>query len=107
MATTVSISLDRYNPYLGIFETKEGEHMTTVSPAMLGWEPMSPRLLHQARPRETTAPATAGELLDLVRTGRAHTRSELQRVTGLSRTAVTSRVSALTAAGLLLAGEER
>ena len=56
--------------------------------------------------RETAAPATAGELLELVRTGRASTRSELRRLTGLSRTAVTTRVSALTGAGLLLAGEE-
>ena len=28
--------------------------------------------------RETAAPATAGELLDLVRTGRASTRSQLR-----------------------------
>ncbi|MBB6627309.1 ROK family protein [Nocardioides sp. KIGAM211] len=57
-------------------------------------------------PREFTAPATAGELLELVRTGRADTRSGLRVLTGLSRTAVVSRVQALTAAGLLLAGEE-
>jgi predicted NBD/HSP70 family sugar kinase len=59
-----------------------------------------------AHARESAAPATAGELLELVRTGRANTRSDLRRLTGLSRTAVTSRVSALTGAGLLLAGEE-
>ncbi|MGD9958209.1 ROK family protein [Nocardioides sp.] len=58
------------------------------------------------QPRETAAPASAGELLELVRTGRAHTRSDLRRLTGLSRTAVTARVAALTSAGLLLAGEE-
>jgi predicted NBD/HSP70 family sugar kinase len=57
-------------------------------------------------PRETTAPATAGELLELVRSGRASTRSQLRLLTGLSRTAVTARVSSLTAAGLLLLGEE-
>ncbi|WP_343906981.1 ROK family protein [Nocardioides aquiterrae] len=56
--------------------------------------------------RETAAPATAGELLELVRTGRAATRSQLRALTGLSRTAVTARVSALTNAGLLLIGEE-
>lgn len=57
-------------------------------------------------PRESAAPATAGELLDLVRTGRAVTRSQLRALTGLSRTAVTARVSALTSAGLLMLGEE-
>jgi predicted NBD/HSP70 family sugar kinase len=56
--------------------------------------------------RETAAPATAGELLDLVRTGRASTRSQLRLLTGLSRTAVTARVTALTSAGLLRLGEE-
>jgi predicted NBD/HSP70 family sugar kinase len=56
--------------------------------------------------RESAAPATAGELLELVRTGQADTRSGLRVITGLSRTAVVSRVQALAAAGLLLAGEE-
>ncbi|MEP9362336.1 ROK family protein [Nocardioides sp. CN2-186] len=56
--------------------------------------------------RESAAPATAGELLDLVRTGRASTRSQLRALTGLSRTAITTRVSSLTSAGLLLLGEE-
>ncbi|HEY3014981.1 MAG TPA: ROK family protein [Nocardioides sp.] len=56
--------------------------------------------------RESAAPATAGELLELVRTGRAHTRADLVRLTGLSRTAVTTRVAALTDAALLIAGEE-
>ncbi len=56
--------------------------------------------------RESAAPATAGELLDLVRTGRASTRSQLRTLTGLSRTAITTRVSSLTSAGLLLLGEE-
>ena len=58
------------------------------------------------RSRESAAPATAGELLDLVRTGRASTRSQLRALTGLSRTAITTRVSSLTSAGLLLLGEE-
>ncbi|GAA4739267.1 ROK family transcriptional regulator [Nocardioides endophyticus] len=56
--------------------------------------------------RESAAPATAGELLDLIRSGRASTRSQLRALTGLSRTAITTRVSSLTSAGLLLLGEE-
>ncbi len=56
--------------------------------------------------REGTVPASAGDLLELVRTGRAHTRADLSRLTGLSRTAVLSRVSALVEAGLLTLGEE-
>lgn len=56
--------------------------------------------------RESAAPATAGQLLELVRTGRASTRSDLRRLTGLSRTAVVSRVATLTSAGLVLLGEE-
>jgi predicted NBD/HSP70 family sugar kinase len=56
--------------------------------------------------RESSAPATAGDLLELVRTGRADTRSRLRTLTGLSRTAVVARVQALTSAGLLLVGEE-
>ena len=49
---------------------------------------------------------SAGDLLELVRTGRASTRSDLRRLTGMSRTAVVTRVNALTEAGLLLLGEE-
>lgn len=49
---------------------------------------------------------TAGDLLELVRTGRAATRGDLQRVTGLSRTAVAARVAALVEAGLLQHGDE-
>ncbi|MEV5000066.1 ROK family protein [Nocardioides sp. LML1-1-1.1] len=50
--------------------------------------------------------ATAGDLLALLRSGRASTRSELRTVTGLSRTAVVARVNALAAAGLLRLGAE-
>lgn len=57
----------------------------------------------QAATREM---ATAGELLELLRSGRAATRSDLRRLTGLSRTAVVSRVSMLTDAGLLTPGAE-
>src|SRR5829696_864632 len=56
-----------------------------------------------------TAPApgvTAGDLLALIRSGRATTRGELGRVTGLSRTAVSTRLASLAAAGLVLEGEE-
>ncbi|MER6942328.1 ROK family protein, partial [Nocardioides sp. NPDC000441] len=49
---------------------------------------------------------TAADVLALVRSGRALTRSDLQKTTGLSRTAVVSRVSALVDAGLILTGEE-
>lgn len=52
------------------------------------------------------AGATAGEVLHLVRTGRAATRGELVRLTGLSRTAVNARIAALVGAGLLLEGGE-
>jgi predicted NBD/HSP70 family sugar kinase len=49
---------------------------------------------------------SAGELLRLVRAGRASTRSDLRRLTGMSRTAVVTRVDALLRAGLLLPGQE-
>ncbi|GAB7003112.1 ROK family transcriptional regulator [Nocardioides sp. AN3] len=49
---------------------------------------------------------SAGDLLDLVRAGRASTRGDLQRLTGLSRTAVGARVSALVDTGLLAYGDE-
>lgn len=49
---------------------------------------------------------TAGDLLEMVRTGRASTRSELRRLTGMSRTAVVARVTALVDAGLLVPGAE-
>ncbi|TWH00928.1 putative NBD/HSP70 family sugar kinase [Nocardioides sp. J9] len=50
--------------------------------------------------------ATAGELLALLRSGRASTRADLRGLTGLSRTAVVARVAALTDAGLLRTGAE-
>src|SRR4051794_32022418 len=49
---------------------------------------------------------SAGDLLEHLRAGRASTRSDLQRLTGLSRTAVAARVSALTDAGLVVPGDE-
>ena len=54
-------------------------------------------------------PATTGEVFSLIRDGRAVTRSEIGRVTGLSRTAVAARVGALLESGLVVEGadEER
>lgn len=49
---------------------------------------------------------SAGEVLELLRSGRAATRSDLRRLTGMSRTAVVARVSALAEAGLVGLGEE-
>ena len=49
---------------------------------------------------------TAGDLLALLRSGRASTRADLRGVTGLSRTAVVARVNALAEAGLLQLGAE-
>ncbi|MDX3072871.1 ROK family transcriptional regulator [Streptomyces sp. NPDC088354] len=43
--------------------------------------------------------STAGHLLELIRTGQASTRGELQRVTGLSRSTVGQRLDQLFAAG--------
>jgi predicted NBD/HSP70 family sugar kinase len=57
-------------------------------------------------PEPTSAPATAGQLLALVRSARASTRTELGRITRLSRTAVSARVDALLTAGLLVEAEE-
>jgi DNA-binding transcriptional ArsR family regulator len=54
----------------------------------------------------TSPAATAGEVLALIRSGRAATRGALGRATGLSRTAVNARLSALADAGLVLEGEE-
>ncbi|HEY9468268.1 MAG TPA: sugar kinase, partial [Propionibacteriaceae bacterium] len=44
---------------------------------------------------------SAGELLQLFRTGTVATRGELQRVTGLARSTLTARIDALLAAGYL------
>lgn len=49
---------------------------------------------------------SAGHLLSMIRDGRATTRSDLRRLTGLSRTAVVSRLTMLAEARLILMGEE-
>jgi predicted NBD/HSP70 family sugar kinase len=46
-----------------------------------------------------TGNASAGEILELVRTGQVRTRRELQEVTGLSRSTLAIRMTQLTAAG--------
>lgn len=56
--------------------------------------------------RVSTTPATNGEVFALIRAGEAATRSEIGRRTGLSRTAVAARVSALQASGLVVEREE-
>ncbi|AKE92030.1 MULTISPECIES: ROK family transcriptional regulator [Rhodococcus] len=56
--------------------------------------------------RSSSAPATAGEVFALVRAGAATTRSEIGHHTGLSRTAVAARVSALQDLGLVVETEE-
>jgi predicted NBD/HSP70 family sugar kinase len=55
--------------------------------------------------RTTTVAASAGNLFQLIRSGAATTRPELTRLTGLSRSAVGQRVSALIAAGLVTESE--
>ncbi|MEO7351319.1 MAG: ROK family transcriptional regulator [Marmoricola sp.] len=51
-------------------------------------------------------PATTGQVFSLIRDGRALTRSEVGRVTGLSRTAVAARVGALLESGLVVEGAD-
>lgn len=57
--------------------------------------------LPPAEPRASAHPATAGQVLQLIRSGQANSRSEIGRLTGLSRTAVTARVNQLIARGLV------
>ena len=58
-------------------------------------------------PAPLPAPATgAGDVLALIRSGRATTRGEIGRLTGLSRTAVTARLTTLERAGLVVEGEQ-
>jgi len=47
-------------------------------------------------------PATAGQILQLIMSNQANSRSEIGRLTGLSRTAVTARVNQLMAQGLVV-----
>ncbi len=52
------------------------------------------------------APATTGEVFSLIRDGRALTRSDVGRLTGLSRTAVAARLGALLGSGLVVEGDD-
>ena len=70
-------------------------------------QPMDERAGSDLRPRPgTSSPATAGQVFRLVREGAAATRTEIGRVTGLSRTAVAARLAALLDAGLVLESED-
>jgi predicted NBD/HSP70 family sugar kinase len=55
-----------------------------------------------ADPPVIAYPATAGQILQLILSGQANSRSEIGRLTGLSRTAVTARVNQLMAQGLVV-----
>lgn len=57
-------------------------------------------------PSTPTRAATAGDVLQLVRDGSATTRTELGATTGLSRTAVAARLSALSALGLVAESDD-
>jgi len=54
---------------------------------------------HRPQTRESESP---GDLLRLIRTGRARTRGELGAVTGLARSTVAQRIDALIGAGLVV-----
>ena len=54
------------------------------------------------RAERIAAPASAGAVLQLIRTGAAATRSEVGRATGLSRSAVTLRLEQLIDRGLVI-----
>ncbi len=56
------------------------------------------------RPGTLATPATTGQVFSLIRDGRALTRSEVGRLTGLSRTAVAARLTALIDSGLVVEG---
>ncbi|WP_431232791.1 ROK family protein [Mycolicibacterium psychrotolerans] len=56
--------------------------------------------------RRSAAPATTGDVFALIRAGTATTRTEVRELTGLSRTAVGSRIAALGRRGLVSEGEE-
>lgn len=57
-------------------------------------------------PTAATYGASAGVILDLVRSGGAHTRAELAARTGLARSTVSQRVDTLASHGLLVAGAD-
>jgi len=54
----------------------------------------------------TSASTSAGDIFGLIRARRAITRAEIRQLTGLSRTAVTARVSSLAAQNLVIEHEQ-
>lgn len=52
--------------------------------------------------RQSSAPASAGHVFQLIRSGQGTTRPELAQLTGLSRTAITQRVADLVALGVVV-----
>src|SRR3954469_3612692 len=60
----------------------------------------------EGTPDTPSSPATAGEVFSLIRDGRARTRSDVGRLTGLSRTAVAARIASLLESGLVVEGVE-
>jgi glucokinase-like ROK family protein len=59
-------------------------------------------LVNNAERTQTPEPDRPGDLLNLIRTGRARTRGELGEVTGLARSTVAQRIDALIEAGLVV-----
>ena len=59
-------------------------------------------MVNNAEKVQTTEPDRPGDLLNLIRTGRARTRGELGEVTGLARSTVAQRIDALIDAGLVV-----
>ena len=59
-------------------------------------------MVSNAEKLQTTEPDRPGDLLNLIRTGRARTRGELGEVTGLARSTVAQRIDALIEAGLVV-----
>jgi predicted NBD/HSP70 family sugar kinase len=57
-------------------------------------------------PATPSTPATTGEVFSLIRDGRAITRSDVGRLTGLSRTAVAARLATLLESGLVMEGAD-
>ncbi|KAA0025039.1 ROK family protein [Antrihabitans cavernicola] len=54
----------------------------------------------------SSPPPTAGDVFALIRDGNADTRAEVGRITGLSRTAIAARITALQSLGLVSEREE-
>lgn len=59
-------------------------------------------MVNNAERTQTPEPDRPGDLLNLIRTGRARTRGELGEVTGLARSTVAQRIDALIEAGLVV-----